>query len=114
MVDDQTIAQSRVVPRVSTRFPVRKETELEHPLLGDLSHRLPGGAEIGAGVDVIRALGQRSAYAGEHGEPEIGVDIDLADAVADSALDLVDRYTEGRMQRSTVPVDAFDQPGRDR
>src|SRR4051794_27814743 len=66
-------------------------SELLVALPAELGHRIHGGLEISARVELAGMLLQEAADFAGHGHPVVGVDIDLAHAVTDAALDLRDR-----------------------
>src|SRR3954468_16155082 len=62
--------------------------EFLQALLAELGHRLHGGLQILARVELARVLGQHLADLAGHRHAVVGVDVDLAHAVLDAALDL--------------------------
>ena len=70
-----------------------------------LLHRLAGGLQVVARVELLRRLGEDLADRAGDGQAVVGVHVDLADAVLDAALDLLDRHAAGRLQLAAVLVD---------
>ncbi len=79
--------------------------ELDEAVLADLAHGVLGGLEIGARVELVRLLGQDLADRAGDGQAVVGVDIDLAHAVLDAALDLFHRHAPGLGNGAAVLVD---------
>jgi hypothetical protein len=70
-------------------------------LLGGLAGRL----EPFAGVELVGVLGQELAHRAGHRQADVGVDVDLAHAVLDGFLDLLDRHAVGLLHLAAVLVD---------
>ena len=71
---------------------------------------LEEGARIELGGVRVERLAQRS---GDR-EAAVGVDVDLAHAVADALLDLLDRHAVGRLELAAGGVDPVDELLRER
>src|SRR5262245_25669733 len=69
--------------------------EFLEPLPAELNHRLHGGFQILARVEFAFVFGEHPADFTGHRHPVVGVDVDLAHAVADAALDFLDRDPPG-------------------
>ena len=61
------------------------------------------------GIELARILGHRLSDRAGDRKPRVGVDVDLADAVADAQLDLLDRHAPGRADLAAVLVDDVDE-----
>src|SRR5271169_896635 len=79
--------------------------ELLQPLFAELGHRLHRGLEIFARVEFFRVFVEHLADLPGHRHPVVGVDIDLAHAVLDAALNLGDRHAPGRFHLAAIGVD---------
>ena len=73
------------------------------------ARRLEERARVELGGVRVERLAQR----GGDREAPVGVDVDLAHAVADPLLDLLDRDAEGRLELAAGGVDPVDELGRD-
>mmetsp|Transcript_38701 Transcript_38701/g.90547 ORF Transcript_38701/g.90547 Transcript_38701/m.90547 type:complete len:311 (+) Transcript_38701:540-1472(+) len=76
------------------------EARLDHAARG-LLRRLQRLAR----VELARLLGEHLAHRRGHRQPDVGVDVDLAHAALDAALDLLDRHAEGLLHLAAVLVD---------
>src|SRR3974390_222827 len=74
------------LPRGAERF-----ITLFAKFLPSLQRRL----KILSWIEFTLIRSQRFAHMRSRSKPEVGIDIDLADAMADAALNLLDRYAEG-------------------
>ena len=83
--------------------------ELLHPLAADHLHGVAQRDEVAARVELVGVVAHELADGGGGREAPVGVDVDLAHAVADAALDRVDRNAEGGLQGAAGGVDALDQ-----
>ena len=79
--------------------------ELLQALPAELGHRLHGGLEILARIEFGGFFRKHLADGGGHRQAVVGVDVDLAHAVLDAALDLLDRDAPGRLDVAAVVVD---------
>src|SRR4051812_10773916 len=87
--------------------------ELRQPLRDDLLLRLAHRLEERARVELLRARLDRLAQRSRDRETAVGVDVHLADAVADALLDLLDRHPERRLELAAGSVDPVDEILRD-
>src|SRR5439155_11883873 len=79
--------------------------ELPHPLGDDRLHRRAALLQVGARIELARVIGEHLPDRACHRQPQVGVDVDLADAVADPLLDLLDGNAPGRLDVAGVRVD---------
>src|ERR1700687_902226 len=79
--------------------------EFLQPLFAKPSHRLHRGFEIFARIEFLRIVVQYLSYLPGHRHAVVGVDVDLADAVLDAALDLGNRHAPGRLHLAAIGVD---------
>jgi len=63
--------------------------------LADLARARRRGLEELAWVEVGRAADERAPHRGSHRNADVGIDVHLANALADARLDLLDRDTVG-------------------
>jgi len=80
-------------------------TELTHALFTDLLHRRASRCQVVARVELFRLLRERFANRAGDRESVVGVDIDLANAGADAALNLGHRHAVGLFDLAAVLVD---------
>src|SRR6185369_2529941 len=74
-------------------------------LLAELARRRHRRLEEGARIEFLRLFGHRPAHGAGHGEADVGVDIDLAHAVADAFNDLLDRHAVSFLDPPAVLAD---------
>src|SRR5208337_2242366 len=67
--------------------------ELRHALGNHLLHGLAGGLHVVARIELLGLGPEHLANRSGHGQAVVGVDVDLAYAVANAELDLFDRNT---------------------
>src|SRR5262245_31495802 len=79
--------------------------ELFVALPAQFGHRLHRRLEILARVELAGILLQDAADFSGHRHPVVGVDVDLANAMTDAALDLLDRHAPGLRHLAAVAVD---------
>jgi hypothetical protein len=72
------------------------------------------GLEPFAGIELVGVLEQELAHRAGHGQTDVGVDVDLAHAVLDGFLDLLDRHAVGFLHLAAVLVDDGQQVLRHR
>src|SRR5690606_8713696 len=82
--------------------------------LADLGHHCHCRLEIFPRIEFRRVLGHGLADGSGHCEAVVGVDIDLAHAALDAALDFLHRDTPGWLDIATIGVDDLLQVCRDR
>ena len=87
--------------------------ELPHPLGDDRLHRRAPLLQVGARIELTRVVGEHLPDRPCHREAQVGVDVDLADAVADPLLDLLDGNAPGRLDVAGIRVDLVDEMLRD-
>ena len=72
----------------------------------DITHaRVPGRRGPLRRVELLRVLGHVLADGARHRQPDVGVDVDLAHAVLDGLLDLLDGHAVGFLHRAAVLAD---------
>src|SRR5216684_8029665 len=79
--------------------------EFLQPLFAKFRHRLHRGLEIFARIEFAGILVEHLADLAGHRHPVVGVDVDLADAVLDAALDFRNRHAPGRLHLAAIGVD---------
>src|ERR1035441_5274308 len=76
--------------------------KLRHAKSNHFLHRLARRLHVVAGIKLLRALPQYFADGARDGEAVIGVDVNLANAVADAELNLLDRHAPRLLQLATI------------
>src|SRR5690242_18106027 len=83
--------------------------ELQIPLPADALRGLARRLEVVARVELVRVLREVLADRARHREPDVGVDVDLAHAVLDRFLDLLDRHAVRLLHLAAVLPDLLEQ-----
>jgi hypothetical protein len=73
--------------------------------LADALRRLGGGLQRLARVELAGLLGEDLAHRAGHRQADVGVDVDLAHAAGDAALDLFHRHAVGLLDVAAVLAD---------
>ncbi len=79
--------------------------EFLEALAADGFHRVHGGLQIFARIELGRLFGEQLADRAGDGHAVVGVDVDLAHAMLDAALDLFDRHAPGLRHLPAILVD---------
>src|SRR5712664_42198 len=80
--------------------------EFLQPLLAEFRHRFHRRLGMFARIEFAGILVEHLADLARHRHAVVGVDVDLADAVLDDALDLGNRKAQGRLHLAAIGVDA--------
>ena len=81
---------------------VSRLAEVAHALRDQRLHRRPRRLQVVARVELLGRLGEHLPDRTCHREARVGVDVDLADAVADPVLDLLDGNAPGGLELAAV------------
>src|SRR6266568_3789712 len=79
-------------------------SELSHTQCNNLLHCLAGRLHVVARVKLLRALPQNFTNRAGDRQTVVRIDVDFANAVADTKLNLFDRHTPGLLQLAAVLV----------
>src|SRR5271157_2444684 len=79
--------------------------ELRHALGHHFLHGLARGLEVVARIEPLGRFPEDLADGAGDGQAVVGIDVDLAHAVLDAELDLLDRHAPGGLQLAAVLVD---------
>ncbi len=88
--------------------------KLLETLLAELRQRSHGRLHIFARIEFARVFLQHAADLAGHRHAAVGIDVDLAHAILDAALDLFDRHAPGRLHLAAIFVDDLLQFFRNR
>ena len=69
--------------------------ELRHAQRHDLLHRVAGGLQVAAWIELFGLFRKDFADSARDGQPVVGVHVDLAHAVLNAELDFFDGYAPG-------------------